>query len=262
MKIYRIWGLTLRYLYLFKHSLDRLSDAFFWPTVDIILWGMTSSYFAKNLDGSGNTLILGLLGGIILWIFPWRSQYEIAVNLLEDLWNRNLVNIFVSPVKFIEWVITLLLLGVGKAIISFVYASLLVYFLYAANILSVGLVLVPWAVLLIMFGWVFGLLVAGLIMRYGTKIQTLAWTSIYIVAPFAAVYYPVSSLPAWAQSVASFVPASYVFEAMRSAAGGSPVPLTDLIWPTFLNVIYFVIAMLMIHSSFSHILKRGLISVD
>lgn len=262
MKLYRIWGLTLRYLYLFKHSLDRLSDAFFWPTVDIILWGMTSSFFAKNLEGGGNTLILGLLGGIILWIFPWRSQYEIAVNLLEDLWNRNLVNIFVSPVKFSEWVATLLLLGVGKAIISFTYASLLIYLLYSANILSVGLVLVPWAVLLIMFGWVFGLLVAGIIMRYGTKIQTLAWTSIYIVAPFAAVYYPVSSLPLWAQNIARFVPASYVFEAMRASVNGSPLPLTNLIYPTVLCIVYFGLAIFMIYRSFNHILKRGLISVD
>lgn len=262
MKLYRIWGLTLRYLFLFKHSLDRLSDAFFWPTIDIILWGMTSSFFAKNLQGGGSTLILGLLGGIILWIFPWRSQYEIAVNLLEDLWNRNLVNIFVSPVKFIEWVVALLLLGVGKALISFTYASLLIYFLYSANILSVGLVLVPWVVLLIMFGWVFGLLVAGIIMRYGTKIQTLAWTSIYIVAPFAAVYYPVSSLPPWAQNVAHFVPASYVFEAMRAGVSGAPLPLTTLLWPTILCLGYLGIALIMIHSSFNSILKRGLISVD
>lgn len=262
MKLYRIWGLTLRYLFLFRHSLDRISDAFFWPTVDIILWGMTSSFFAKNLEGGGNTLILGLLGGIVLWIFPWRSQYEIAVNLLEDLWNRNLVNIFVSPVKFIEWVTALLFLGVGKAVISFTYASLLIYFLYSANILSVGLVLVPWAVLLIMFGWVFGLLVAGIIMRYDTKIQTLAWTSIYVVAPFATVYYPVNSLPAWAQSIAHFVPASYVFEAMRSAVGGSPPPLSDLIWPTLLCLVYFALAIAMIYRSFNHILKRGLISVD
>ncbi len=262
MKLYRIWGLTLRYLYLFRHSLDRLSDAFFWPTVDIILWGMTSSYFAKNLAGGGNTLVLGLLGGIILWIFPWRSQYEIAVNLLEDLWNRNLVNIFVSPVKFMEWITALLLLGVGKAFISFIYASTLIYFLYSANILSVGLVLVPWAVLLIMFGWVFGLLVAGIIMRYGTKIQTLAWTSIYIIAPFAAVYYPVSILPPWAQVVSKFVPASYVFEAMRATINGSPPPITDLIWPSVLCLVYFFVAVAMIHQSFNHILKRGLISVD
>lgn len=263
MKLHRIWGITLRYLFLFRHSLDRLSDAFFWPTVDIILWGMTSSFFTKNLEPSaGNTLVLGLLGGIILWIFPWRSQYEIAVNLLEDLWNRNLVNIFVSPLKFMEWVIALLLLGVGKAIISFTYASAMIYLLYSANILSVGLDIIPWAVLLIMFGWVFGLLVAGIIMHYGTKIQTLAWTSIYLIAPFAAVYYPVSILPPWAQQVAHFVPASYVFEAMRASIAGSPLPLTTLIWPTILCLAYFALALLLIHRSFRHILKRGLISVD
>lgn len=262
MKLYRIWGLTLRYLYLFRHSLDRISDAFFWPTVDIVLWGMTSSFFATHVEGRGSTLILGLLGGIILWIFPWRSQYEIAVNLLEDIWNRNLVNIFVSPVLFSEWIVTLLLLGVFKAIISFTYASILIYLLYSANILSVGLVLVPWVVLLMMFGWVFGLLVAGIIMRYGTKIQTLAWTSIYIVAPFAAVYYPVSILPTWAQNIAHFVPASYVFEAMRSAVSGAPQPLSNLILPSLLCLGYFAIACAIIYKSFNHILKRGLISID
>lgn len=261
MKLHRIWGLSLRYLYLFRHSLDRLSDAFFWPTVDIILWGMTSSFFARYVS-TDNTLVLGLLGGIILWIFPWRSQYEIAVNLLEDLWNRNLVNIFISPIKFSEWITTLLLLGVGKALVSFAYAAVLIYALYSANILSVGLVLVPWAVLLIIFGWVFGLLVAGIVMRYGTKIQTLAWTSIYIIAPFAAVYYPVSALPTWAQTISHFVPASYVFEAMRSAVAGVATPLTDLIMPTLLCLAYFAIAVWLMYRSYAHILKRGLISMD
>lgn len=256
-----MWGLALRYLYLFAHSLDRLSDAFFWPTVDLILWGITSSFFAQS-SGEGNTLVLALMGGIILWIFPWRSQYEISVNLLEDLWNHNLVNIFISPLKFAEWVATLLLLGVGKALISFTYAGVLAYFLYATNIFALGFHLVPWAALLILFGWVFGLLIAGIVMRYGTKIQTLAWTSIYLVAPFAAVYYPVSILPPWAQTVALFVPASYVFEAMRAAIAGSPVPLAGLIWPTILCFLYFALAVFMISRSFKHILNRGLISVD
>jgi ABC-2 type transport system permease protein len=261
VKLSRMWGLALRYLYLFRHSLDRLSDAFFWPTVDIVLWGLTSNFLAQSA-GVGNTLVLGLLGGIVLWIFPWRSQYEIAVNLLEDLWNRNLVNIFISPVKFSEWIATLLLLGVGKALISFVYASFLIYALYAANILSVGLFLIPWAALLIVFGWVFGLLVASIVMRYGTKIQTLAWTSIYIIAPFAAVFYPVSSLPSWAQMVTRFVPASYVFEAMRAGVAGHATPLINLLFPTLLCVGYFAIAVWLMYRSFAHILKRGLISID
>lgn len=261
MKLYRIWGVSLRYLYLFRHSLDRVSDAFFWPTVDIVLWGMTSRFFATT-SLVDNTLVLALLGGIILWIFPWRGQYEISVNLLEDLWNRNLVNIFISPIQFAEWILSLLLLGVGKALVSFVYAAILTYALYSANIFIVGWLLLPWALLLILFGWVFGLLVAGIVMRYGTRIQTLAWTAIYIIAPFACVFYSVETLPAWAQTISRFVPASYVFEAMRSTLNGVPIPLNELIWPTVLCLVYFFLAALMIRSSFNKILTRGLISVD
>lgn len=261
MKFYRIWGIALRYLYLFRHSLDRLSDAFFWPVVDLVMWGLASRYFVTDLAG-GNMLILGLLGGIILWIFPWRGQYEVTVNLLEDLWNRNLVNLFASPILFTEWVITLLLIGVIKSVISFFFAGLIAYLLYSANIFVFGINIVPWAALLILFGWVFGLLIASVVMRYGTKIQTLAWTAIYVIAPFSAVFYPVSSLPYWAQTVSHFVPASYVFEAMRAAVAGNPTPLSALFWPTILCLLYFTLAVLAIHSSFKKILSRGLISVE
>ena len=261
MKLYRVWGISLRYLYPFLHSLDRLSDAFFWPTVDLVLWGMTSKFFATSAT-IDNKLVLSLLGGIVLWIFPWRGQYEISVNLLEDLWNRNLVNVFVSPLKFSEWIASLLLLGVAKSLISFTFAAALAYFLYAANIFTIGPTLIPWAGLLILFGWVFGLLVAGIVMRYGTKIQTLAWTSIYMIAPFCAVYYSLETLPAWAQTISRFVPASYVFEAMRSSIAGQPPSLSGLIMPTLLCLAYFVVALYTIHRSFLAILRRGLISLE
>lgn len=261
MRFNRIWGITLRYLYLFRHSLDRLSDAFFWPTVDLILWGMTSRFFAAN-SFIDNKLVLSLLGGIILWIFPWRGQYEISVNLLEDLWNRNLVNIFISPILFVEWVLSLLLLGVAKSIVSFLYAATLGYLLYVTNIFTLGWVILPWAILLILFGWVFGLLVAAIVMRYGTRVQTLAWTSIYMIAPFVGVYYSIDTLPGWAQTISKFVPASYVFEAMRSSIAGNPPALTSLIQPTILCLFYLAIAFYLILRSYRHILTRGLISVD
>lgn len=261
MKLYRIWGLFLRYYFNLLRSYDRLTDVFFWPLVDLVLWGLTSRFVTSSAADS-NLLLLSLLGGIILWIFPWRSQYEITVNLLEDLWNRNLVNIFATPVIFSEWITTLMLTGIIKSLVSFTFASLVAIFLYATNIFTLGISLLPWAGLLILFGWVFGLLICGVIMRYGTKIQTLAWTSIYLVAPFAAVYYPVSSLPLWAQNVAHYVPASYVFESMRSAIFGSPVPLSTILFPLLLCLVYLVVAMFLLYRSFRHILTRGLISVE
>jgi ABC-2 type transport system permease protein len=226
-----------------------------------VLWGITSRYIAGTGLGS-NLVILSLLGGIILWIFPWRGQYEIAVNLLEDLWNRNLVNLFASPLLFSEWVITLMLTGIFKAVISFVFAGLVAILLYSTNVFTLGLSILPWAGILMIFGWVIGLIIASLIMRFGTKIQTLAWTSIYLVAPFVGVYYPISALPVWAQHVAYWVPASYVFEAMRGLIMGHPVPLINLFWPLILCLIYFVLALLLLYGSFRHILRRGLISVE
>ncbi len=261
MKLYRIWGIFLRYYYNLIHSYDRLSDMFFWPFIDLVMWGLTSRYIV-NSGLVDNRIILGLLGGIILWIFPWRGQYEMTVNLLEDIWNRNLVNLFATPVKFYEWLTTLMLFGIIKATLSFVFAALVALVLYTTNIYSLGLSLLPWAGLLILFGWVFGLLVTALIMRFGTKIQTFAWIGINIISPFVGVYYSVSTLPIWAQQVSHFVPASYVFEAMRRTVMGEQVPLNELTLPLLLCGFYFIIALMLMRRSFNHILGRGLISVE
>lgn len=261
MKLNRIWGIFLRYFYNLIHTYDRLTDMFFWPFIDLLLWGLTSRYIVSTGTGS-NTVVLALLGGIILWIFPWRGQYEITVSLLEDLWNRNLVNLFATPILFSEWVVTVMLIGIFKSTVSFLFAALIAIFLYAANIFTFGVLLLPWAGLLLMFGWVFGFFIASMIMRYGTKIQTLAWMSMAIVSPFAGVFYPVSVLPVWAQNVAHFVPVSYVFEAMRSIIAGTPVPLSDLFWPLILCTFYLFISLYMLYKSYAEILKRGLISVE
>lgn len=261
MKLHRIWGIFLRYYYNLIHTYDRLTDMFFWPFIDLVLWGLTSQYLVST-GTSSNTIILALLGGIILWIFPWRGQYEITVSLLEDLWNRNLVNLFATPILFSEWVVTVMLVGIFKSTVSFIFATLIAILLYATNIYSFGLLLLPWAGLLIMFGWVFGFLIASIIMRYGTKIQTLAWMSMAIISPFAGVYYPISVLPVWAQNVAHWVPVSHVFEAMRAIISGTPLPISNLFWPFILCCIYLVIALFMLYRSYDSILRRGLISVE
>lgn len=261
MKPYRIWGIFLRYYYNLLRTYDRLSDMFFWPFLDLLLWGLTSKYIVAT-GSANNTVFLALLGGIILWIFPWRGQYEITVSLLEDLWNRNLVNLFATPILFSEWIVTVMLIGIVKSGVSFLFASVIAIFLYAANIYSLGILLLPWALILITFGWVFGLIIASLIMRYGTKIQTLAWMSIAIISPFAGVYYPISILPTWAQNVAYWVPVSHVFEAMRATISGHPAPISDLLWPSILCIGYFIVALALLYSSYREILRRGLISVE
>lgn len=260
MKFYRIKGVILRYIYFFRHSLDRMSDAFYWPTIDLLLWGLTSRFFMTQGD-AGIPIITIILSGVVYWIIVWRGQYEITTGLLEDLWNHNLVNIFASPLKFSEWVVSLLLIGIGKAVISFTFAVGVAYLLYKTNLFVYGFHILPFAVLLIMFGWAIGLFVAAIIMRYGTRLQTLAWTAIYIASPFSAIYYPLSVLPSWAQKVASLIPTSYVFEGLRTLLATGTLDYTKLIPSFVLNVIYLALSFLFLRSSFRKVLNRGLVSL-
>jgi ABC-2 type transport system permease protein len=260
MKTHRIFGIVLRYLFLFRHSFDRLSDAFYWPTMDLLLWGITSIYFRKySQDGQMVTTMI--ISGILLWLIVWRGQYEISVNLLEDLWNKNLINIFASPISFYEWVSSFLILGIIKAILSFSYGAFIAFILYKVQIFTFGFGLLPIMFLLIMTGWWSGFIGAGIILRYGTKIQTVAWSLVTLLSPFSAIYYPLAILPQWAQKVALFVPTSYVFESARKVINQGYFDSRMFFVAFSLNVCYIILSIIYLRSSFNKALQRGLVKI-
>ena len=261
MKIHRIYAILLRYLFFFRHSLDRLSDAFYWPTIDLVIWGITSSYL-KTIISSTQPIVILIISGIVLWYVVWRAEYELSVNVLEDIWDRNLINIFVSPLKFSEWLTSLLLLGVIKAFISLLLTSLVALLLYKVHIFSYGFYLIPFFTLLMMTGWAVGFFVTGLILRFGARIQTLAWSLVALISPFCAIYYPLSALPGWAQKVAIFIPASYIFEGMRQVVNSHTLDPQKLYMSLILNIIYMILALIYLRKSFSKILQKGLINID
>ncbi len=261
MSISRIWAIVLRYLYLARHSLDRLSDMFFWPASDLVLWGLTSQYFVKAGGIFNNKLVLMILSGILLYILVWRAQYDITVSILEDIWNKNLGNIFVSPLKFSEWISALFAIGLIKGAISFSFAMILAFVLYKAKIFIYSFKFLVFIPLLLMTGWWVGLLIGGFILRFGTRIQTFAWTGVMLMVPFSAVYYPISTLPLWAQKVAKFVPLSYVFENMRSIILTGRFNPLDLVISFILTIFYFSLALYFFKKSFDRALERGLLSI-
>ena len=215
MSYKRIWALVLRHLYNFRHNLDNLSDSFYWPAIDILIWGLTFRYVEASDVEIPNVIVL-MLSALIFWQVVWRGQYEITRSFLEEIWNRNLVNIFSSPLTISEWVTGVVILGVVKLSFTFLFSIFLAWALYAVNIFSFGFLLLPFLMSLLMMGWWVGVLVTGLLVYFGKNIQTLAWAGVYLLFPFSAIYYPVASLPVWAQYVAKLVPSSYVFEGMRN----------------------------------------------
>lgn len=261
MRINRIYGMVLRYIYYFLHSFDRMADVFYWPMMDLLLWGLTSIYFRRYMP-NGTFVVFIVLSGILLWIMIWRGQYEITVNLLEELWRYNLMNIFASPLTFSEWTASVLIVGIIKASVSFSFASLVGFILYKINIFSLGPYLGIFCLLLIMSGWWVGFIIAGLVFRYGTKIQTFAWSGVMLVSPFSAVYYPLSNLPLWAQNVGRFLPTSYIFEAARQLINGGGINYNYIFMSLILNCVYLALAFIFLKSSFDKALERGLIKVN
>src|SRR3990167_4821939 len=129
MSLRRIYAMNKRYFFTLIRSYDRLSDMFYWPVMDILIWGLTGLYFASlSQDPKLTTTVL--LTGLIFWIITWRSQYEITVNLLTEMWDRNLVNIFSSPLKLSEWILSVILYGGMKMLVSLAFSAAIAFILY------------------------------------------------------------------------------------------------------------------------------------
>ncbi|MBI3952382.1 MAG: ABC transporter permease [Candidatus Doudnabacteria bacterium] len=259
MTFSRIYALLLRYGYLLTKNPDRAVDTFYWPTIDLLVWGLTGLYVEKLANNFQVVQII--ISGIVFWYIIFRAQGEISVNLLEEFWSHNLVNIFVSPISFWEWITAVLLNGVIKALLGLVFTAILAFALYHVSVISYGLYLIPFVFLLLISGWFIGFFIAGMILRYGTKIQFLAWTLVSVIAPFSAVYYPVSVLPDWAQKISAIIPTSYVFEGLREIINTGHFDLVKFMISLLLSLIYLALSLIYIKNSFRKALERGLINI-
>ncbi len=252
----RSWGVFLRYFYLFA-KLDQIADLLYWPAIDIALWGLTTVWIQQNQPGVSNIALI-VLTGLIFWQIVWRGNYEISVNLLQEFWNRNLVNLFSTPLRTIEWIVGVIMLSLCKVCIALVFGVMFVYLLYALNVFTLGWAFLPFLALLMMSGWVIGFLAASIVIYWGQRFQMLAWMSAYMFAPFSAVFYPVSALPAWAQKISWCLPTTYVFEGMRSILRGGPFPWSNAWISLGLNMVYLVMSICVFYWAFEKSRSKGL----
>jgi ABC-2 type transport system permease protein len=260
MKTSRILAIVLRNIFTFRRNFDRVVDAFYWPILDITIWGLTSAYITKFSANTANLVTL-VVSGLTFWLLVNRSQYETNVALLEDIWSRNVTNIFVSPLKFSEWIIGVVIIGILKAFLSFVVALGIAFFLYKINFLSYGLFFVPFIPLLLMTGWWVSFFIVGCILRYGTKVQTFAWSVASLLIPFSGIYYPTESLPSWAQKISLVLPTTYVFKGVREVIFNHSLNSGDLFFAFVLNSLYLVVTIIFLKRSYDKLLDRGMLQL-
>ena len=253
----RISALLLRYLYLIRSSWPRLVELAFWPTLEMIIWGFTSTYFVTRTGSSMTYGVSVLIGGALLWDFLIRTQMGVSVNFLEELWSRNLGHLFISPIRPWEWIVALIISSTIRALLSVLPAVALAICFFHYNLFSMGLPLVGFLICLFMMGWWFGFLVIAIIMRFGQGAEILAWMLVYAISPISAVFYPVSILPGWLQAVAFAFPSSHIFEGMRAVIMHQTFNVSEIWWAFGLNVIYTILSLIILRISFRNARSRG-----
>ena len=211
----RIGAMILRYWYLLLSSWPRLLELMYWPILQVITWGFLQSYIAQNANffaRAGGTLI----GAVMLWDILLRGQLGFSISFLEEMWARNLGNLMMSPLKPIEFLLSLMAMSLIRLAIGLIPMSVLAIVLFHFNVFSFGLPLIAFFCNLIFTSWAVGIFVSGLVLRNGMGAESIVWTLMFALMPLACVYYPVSVLPHWLQYLSWALPPTYVFEGMRA----------------------------------------------
>lgn len=211
----RIGAMTLRYWYLLRRSWPRLLDLVYWPTLNMIVWGLLTFYFNDH-QSTGAEISGLLLGAVMLWDVLLRGQLGFTYSFLEEIWSRNIVNLIMSPLRPAEFAASLMLVSLMRLVIGMAPVTGLAILLFGFNIYGLGLPLIAFFGNLVICSCSVGMVVAGMVMRNGLGAEGLAWSAMMLLLPLSCVYYPVTTLPLWLQPIAWSLPPTYVFEGMRA----------------------------------------------
>ncbi len=258
MNLRRVFAIFLRQLYLYRRSFTRILDVFYWPTVDLLLWGFVTLYLEKA-GAQMPQYVSFFLGGLILWNILLRAQQGLSVSFLEDIWARNLLNLFVSPLTLNEYLAGLVLVSIVKVVIAFVVMTTLAALFFGFKIFVLGTSLLPFILNLCALGWAIGLVTMAAILRFGQEAEILAWALSFLFLPVSAVFYPVDVLPEMLQKIAAWVPSSYIFEGMRKVLLVKAFEKTLLLKASLLNLAYFFGSYFLFLDTYRDALKRGTI---
>ena len=211
----RIGALMRRHAYLLLKSWPRLLSMMYYPTVTMVLWAFVTIYLAPTnrflADAPGY-----FIGAVLLWDVLFRGQLGASLTFIEEVYARNLGNLFVSPLRLHEFIAGQLAMSVLRTLIGVGGACMFAWLLFRYSIFTMGLPLVAFFACLLAFGWAIGLAVSAMILRVGLGAEELAWAAIFLVAPVSGVYYPIAVLPPALQAISWALPPAYVFEGMRS----------------------------------------------
>jgi ABC-2 type transport system permease protein len=255
----RIAAIVLRQYYLIRGSASRVLPLFAWVAVDIVLWGFITRYL-NSVTGSGFNFVPVFLGAVLIWDFFSRVMHGVTMTFFEDVWSRNFLNIFATPLSISEYLSGLVLSSTATSLVGLAVMLVLATFAFGLSFFAYGVMLVPFLLVLFLFGIAMGIVGSAVVLRFGPASEWFIWPIPALISPFVGVFYPLSVLPRWMRAIAHALPPSYVFEGMRAIIAGGAASGVTLLWGVWLAVIYVVLACWFFARVHRYAVRTGLIA--
>jgi len=225
-----------------------------------VLWGLISRYL-NGITSSGINFIPTLLGAVLFWDFFTRVMQGVTMAFFEDVWSRNFLNLFATPLRTSEYLAGLVITGVCTSLIGLVVMLALAWAAFGLSFLTFGAAaLALFLMVLFLTGIALGIAGAAIVLRLGPASEWLIWPIPTLVSPFAGVFYPIAVLPGWMRAVSKFLPPSYVFEGMRAVIKGQPTPWDRLALGGGLAIVDVILACLSFAAVYRYAIRTGLIA--
>ena len=237
----RIAAMLSRHFFLIRKSWPRLFSFAYYPVMQLLVWGFVTQYLGPQSASQGVLQAVPgiLLTGVLLWDVLVRGELGLFLSFLEEMYSRNLGNLFVSPLRLHEFVIAQMLMSIVRVVIGSGVALLVALVFFDLKVAHQALGLALCLGCLLMFGWAVGMLANGLVLRFGLGAEEIGWAVVFLIGPLSGAYYPISVLPGWLQTVAYALPTAWAFEAMRAALIEGRIAWNLLGTSMLLNVVYF-----------------------
>ena len=187
MRFSRTAAILLRQFYLMRGSAARLLPLFAWVAVDILLWGFITR-FLNSVAEAGFNFVPVLLGAVLMWDFFTRVMQGITTAFLEDVWSRSFLNIFATPLSISEYVGGLVLTSIVTSTIGLVVMLVLAITAFGLSYFVFGLMLVPFLLILFLFGIALGISSAAMVLRLGPASEWFVWPIPAMLSPFVVSF--------------------------------------------------------------------------
>ncbi|GMT98075.1 ABC transporter permease [Corallococcus caeni] len=259
MNLSHVAGIALRQFYLYKGNFARVVPLFAWVAIDMVLWGFMTRYL-NSVTSAGYNFVPALLGAVLLWDFFARVMQGLTTGFFEDVWSRNFLNVFATPLTLTEYVSGLVVTSVATSAIGLCVMLLLSTTVFGLSFAAYGAMFLPFVMVLFLFGIALGILSSALVLRLGPASEWFVWPIPSLLSPFVGVFYPLSTLPQWMQWVAKALPPSYVFEGVRTLVAGGEFSGAMLGWGFALALLDIVLAGWVFQRVYRYAVRTGLLA--